>query len=475
MATDGLADEAWGLDNVSVRVRGGPQDADVVLLPEPPAAPGYTLRSLTARAINNTGVAVGSQYRTSDNSSANDGVRWNLAAGTIDLPFFDPSGEYWYSSAIDVNDEGHLVGNFWCCEGLGAGWLRRGDEIVWTTTFTERDSWTVALNAKDRMAVNFPPGFDRAYRFKPKTHYKEIKPPAGLPDDSGPNTVGADINDAGHIVGRSEYYPPEAGGAQYIAAFHWDGSGRPDALPSLGGRRSRALAVNEADDVAGESELPEVEGALHAVLWRGDELLDLGTLGGSNSSAAALDESGLVVGSSETELGSGETHAFLWRDGEMLDLNEMIQPGWTRPLVAATGMNDLGQIVCNADTPLGLRAALVTLWARDVTADVRVDVDPVKRKGRKAVQKVFVENTSGAPIAGPISLILDDLAGGTLAQSSGTTGEIRPPAGSPYLTQSGSLPSAGRRARMAFTLSYSSVGASGVSFTPRVVAGIGRR
>jgi hypothetical protein len=33
----------------------------------------------------------------------------------------------------------------------------------------------------------------------------------------------------------------------------------------------------------------------------------------------------------------------------------------------------------------------------------------------------------------------------------------------------------GRRSAMRFTLQYTSVNAAGVSFTPRVVAGIGRR
>jgi hypothetical protein len=159
----------------------------------------------------------------------------------------------------------------------------------------------------------------------------------------------------------------------------------------------------------------------------------------------------------------------------MFDLNRLVQSTWRHTLVDARAMNYQGQIVCDAKTDQGPRAALVTLWARDITAKVRVSVGTLRRRGRQASQSVLVENTGSTPIAGPISLILDDLEGGILTRFDDTTGEIRPPAGSPYFTGDGALGVGGRRSAMRFTLQYGPVSAGGVSFTPRVVAGVGRR
>ncbi|RYZ49775.1 MAG: hypothetical protein EOP07_23980, partial [Proteobacteria bacterium] len=66
---------------------------------------------------------------------------------------------------------------------------------------------------------------------------------------------------------------------------------------------------------------------------------DLGTLGGSYSFARDINQSGQVTGESTTA--KGETHAFIWKGAELIDLGT-----WkTHKFSMANGMNNLGQVV----------------------------------------------------------------------------------------------------------------------------------
>jgi probable HAF family extracellular repeat protein len=111
-------------------------------------------------------------------------------------------------------------------------------------------------------------------------------------------------------------------------------------IGTLGGRDSRANAINNAGDVVGISTIVDV--GMHAFLYRGGAMRDLGTLGGSTSEAHGLNDGGEVVGEARTAL--GETHAFLYSGGAMYDLNLLIaaDSGWV--LITACTINDAGQI-----------------------------------------------------------------------------------------------------------------------------------
>lgn len=59
-------------------------------------------------------------------------------------------------------------------------------------------------------------------------------------------------------------------------------------------------------------------GAIHAVLYAGGLLTDLGSLGGTDSYATAINDAGAITGS--TLSASGEQHAFLFQGGSVRDL-----------------------------------------------------------------------------------------------------------------------------------------------------------
>src|ERR1051325_6349914 len=80
------------------------------------------------------------------------------------------------------------------------------------------------------------------------------------------------------------------------------------ALPSFGGYTS-AKAIADNGDVVGEAD--EVHHARsQPVLWRNRKLIDLGSLRGGQGGAFAINEDEQIVGESETNA-RGQEHAFL--------------------------------------------------------------------------------------------------------------------------------------------------------------------
>jgi probable HAF family extracellular repeat protein len=89
--------------------------------------------------------------------------------------------------------------------------------------------------------------------------------------------------------------------------------------------------------------MPTYDEAMHAFLWDGMHMGDLGTLGGAESSATSINTSGQIVG--DATLANGARHAFVWDEGVLHDLNDLLPADTEWELTSATGVNDSGQIV----------------------------------------------------------------------------------------------------------------------------------
>jgi probable HAF family extracellular repeat protein len=81
------------------------------------------------------------------------------------------------------------------------------------------------------------------------------------------------------------------------------------------------------------------------VIFKGGEVIDLGTLGGSYSFATGINDLGQVVGISQ--LTTGGVHAFLWEQGQLTDIGEFA-PG---------DINNQGQVACQMSVRPGQRHA----------------------------------------------------------------------------------------------------------------------
>jgi probable HAF family extracellular repeat protein len=136
---------------------------------------------------------------------------------------------------------------------------------------------------------------------------------------------------------------------QTLVSMLWPIGGAPADLGSLAGPEAsvHGMDLNDRGQAAGQGQT--ADGAVHAFLWSGGEMTDLGTLGGRHSQtfvtpfdgARVLNERGHVVGYSDTA--DGRSAAFLWRDGRMI---ELASPHHDNSWPAA--INDRDQVVGNS-------------------------------------------------------------------------------------------------------------------------------
>lgn len=170
------------------------------------------------------------------------------------------------------------------------------------------------------------------------------------------------LNNRGMAVGASQIPildPPNSNGFPcgpgpfVYHAFEWR-NGAMNDLGTLPGadKCSNAQSINEAGEVAGNSENDQIDPLLgvfqiRAVLWRNHQIIDLGTLGGYESATMGLNNLGQVVGFASNRVpdpysfyGIGtQARAFLWEKGVMRDLGTLGGPD-----AQGTFLNDRGQV-----------------------------------------------------------------------------------------------------------------------------------
>jgi probable HAF family extracellular repeat protein len=117
----------------------------------------------------------------------------------------------------------------------------------------------------------------------------------------------------------------------------------PTVLPTLGGVASSGTAISSNGQVVGTAETST--GAFDGFLWSNGTMTDLG----STFSPDAVNDSGVIVGGQ-----------FVYSNGTLQNLNNLIPAGSGYQIQNATGINDNGQIVANADaTATGQTHALL--------------------------------------------------------------------------------------------------------------------
>ena len=199
----------------------------------------------------------------------------------------------------------------------------------------------------------------------------------------GPNTSNAGwITEGGMVSGlstRSAINPLT--GWPEEAAILWRGGQMID-LGTLGGYEAQADANNSRGQVAGfaantvpdsfPSPLgpPSYGTQQHAFLWENGVMKDLGTLGGPDSVALLINERGQVAGLSYTSFdpnpatGVPTVDPFLWENGKMEDLG-----GLGGTFGGAAWLNARGQVVGDSNLS-GDQTQHPFLWDKGVLTDL---------------------------------------------------------------------------------------------------------
>lgn len=260
-----------------------------------------------ARRIGEQGWIVG---RAQDKTGAFRSFVSFPTSGLIDISALDSRLQSAYSSAVDINNHGVIVGY--------------------------RQTEKAHMVARNRAFV-----------------YQDLRI-VDLGTFGGEDGVVAAINDRGEMVG----YSGREAHADYVnhRGILWNGTTALD-LGSLGGQRTTPTDINNRGEVVGYAQVKSGEN--RGFLFVGGQLRELGTLtDGRQSFAYAINNHGQIVGASEAS--DGHLHAVIYSDGVVKDLNELIpgQSGWV--LTEARDVNDRGQIVgtgiCNGEQ----RAFLLT-------------------------------------------------------------------------------------------------------------------
>lgn len=170
------------------------------------------------------------------------------------------------------------------------------------------------------------------------------------------------INESGMVVGGADTAIPCPYNPQFLMgfAFKWE-HGRKSPLPRLPhGCGGFPIAINSRGDVVGSADTGTLDPAtgvpiIHAVLWTGGHIIDLGTLGGTNSLALDINDWGQIAGIAQNAIpdllpfgdnistSPTEWHAFVWQKGSMVDLGTLGGPD-SGPS-GALALNDRGQLV----------------------------------------------------------------------------------------------------------------------------------
>src|SRR5271156_699093 len=162
----------------------------------------------------------------------------------------------------------------------------------------------------------------------------------GLPTVAGdPDGFVQGINDQGQAVGSS-------GTCTNIAthAVLWENDTASE-LPNLGHDGNDAYAINDHGQAVGY--VSTTDGStLVASLWPNGVLsavTNLGILPGDSAAfATGINNRGEVVGSTFNSV--GWSHGFIWRDNVMTDLNTLIPRDCNLFIIAASNINERGQI-----------------------------------------------------------------------------------------------------------------------------------
>ena len=213
---------------------------------------------------------------------------------------------------------------------------------TWTIAALTILSLSAGMAAQDNLSPNNKPKHQK---------YKLIDlgtfggPASELTTNNGNGAGSLILSNQGTLTGSADTSVPDPYAPNcYVAtcfishAFRWDNGVLTDIGTVPGANTSQGTAINDRGWIAGLLQPGIYDPILntsagHAALWRGKEVIDLGTLGGYEGVATSLNNAGGVFGFSTVDgpidpysfLGQS-VHTFYWRNGAMQDVGTLGGP-----------------------------------------------------------------------------------------------------------------------------------------------------
>ncbi len=338
--------------------------ATIVALTPPLASSGaYT----QAHAINAAGriVGAGTVAIAPDGTQTYRAMVWGPdGVGTV-LPA-PPGGGQDSSDANAIGTDGHIVGVDY---GNHHATLWRDGAAIDLGTLKAGDagySLANGINASGQivgLSTVFPNGAPGDYEHAALWDGATRTDLGTFASDNSGSSQAFGINDTGQIVGYAATPPSPRidSGTPHAALWH------AGTLTDLGTLKpdntgySLAYAINARAQIAGEAQ--NTDNKDHATIWADGMKIDLGIPAGFlQSGANALNNRGQVVGGAQ-DPDPHKSRAYLWQGGVATDLNTLLPEGSGWVLVAATGINDAGQIIGNGTYQGATRGFVLTLPA----------------------------------------------------------------------------------------------------------------
>lgn len=141
-------------------------------------------------------------------------------------------------------------------------------------------------------------------------------------------------------------------------------------LGALSGKESRAVALNDRGQIAGDSTTRGYGNPRHAFLWQNGKLTDIGTVGrdlGSDmpnlSEAVAVNEQGQVLANGSVNQNTPNSWAFVWHKAQKTVLTTRgATDSGGRVYSYATAIDERGQVVGWRGNDLGYGMGRAFLW-----------------------------------------------------------------------------------------------------------------
>lgn len=245
------------------------------------------------------------------------------------------------SLALDINNDGVVVGSYPYQGGPTHGFLNRGKGLVDLGTMGGPFSQAVAINDKGEVLGHWMTAAGQQRGF---IYY------AGKQRDIGaiPGRITryTDINKHGYVTLIGD--PADSNGSR---SYLRDPKGRLTDIGKLRFREptmNHALALNSRNQVTGESgPMTFPDQPLRAFVWSKGVMRDLGDLGFTPNGGTAINDRGQITGYMSLPTGFRNRVAFLYQNGRLIDIDG--RPDTVERSSGGDGINNHGHVVGSSD------------------------------------------------------------------------------------------------------------------------------